>query len=228
MNRTQILVKKAVLLIFLFCICIEFSGCTAQENPLPPAHTSIAPTQNPPLSDSSIPQPSSKHLSTASNKKRESTTSEDTQPHMIGSYTTQFDESKKKRVNNIKLAANKISNHILQPGEVFSFNEAVGPTEPERGFRLATIFVKGKKQQEYGGGACQVSTTLFNAATEAGMEIIERHPHSKKVSYVPEGKDAATFYGGIDFKFKNNTSSPILIQASVEADTVSVSLSSTS
>jgi vancomycin resistance protein YoaR len=86
------------------------------------------------------------------------------------------------------------------------------------------VFNQGKESKGYGGGVCQVSSTLFNTAEKAGLEIVERHRHSKRVYYVPKGKDAATSYGGVDFKFKNTLAYPIKINARADDEKVTVSV----
>lgn len=89
---------------------------------------------------------------------------------------------------------------------------------------MARIFIKGKDSKGYGGGVCQTSSTLYNAVLNAGLEVVERHPHSKSVQYVEKDKDAATDYGGIDFKFKNSLNYPIKIVSIVENGTVKISI----
>jgi len=93
---------------------------------------------------------------------------------ILGECTTRFGSEPKARNENISLAANSIKGKIIEPGEVFSYNDAVGPTTKENGYKRARIFVRGKKALGYGGGVCQVSSTLYNAAESAGMQIVER------------------------------------------------------
>lgn len=143
---------------------------------------------------------------------------------IISEFNTKFNLSNLPRVNNIKLASIALDQHIIQPGETFSFNEIVGPTTKERGYQISKIIVKGKESQGYGGGVCQVSSTLFNAAQVAGLEVVERHPHSKEVPYIGEGKDAATSYGGVDLKFVNKFQVPIKINTYVHENSINVSI----
>lgn len=117
------------------------------------------------------------------------------------------------RAENIRLAASYINNHLLAPGEVFSFNEVTGHSTPGRGYQLAPIIVGNTVIPGYGGGVCQVSTTLYNAALNAGLDIVERFPHSRPVGYVGIGRDA-TVSDHLDFKFRNNTNNHILIKGS--------------
>lgn len=134
----------------------------------------------------------------------------------LGSYSTKFNLQNTPRVNNLKIATEAINGSVIKSGEIFSYNTAVGPTTQARGFQKSKIFVNGEEKEGYGGGVCQVSSTLYNAALSAGMEIIERHRHSKDVAYIAENKDAATSYGVIDFKFKNSLEHPVKIQSYIK------------
>ncbi len=144
----------------------------------------------------------------------------------IGQYTTYFNRRKRARVQNISLAVEAINNHVVFPGEVFSFNEVVGKRTLEKGYLPAPIFIKGKIYRDFGGGICQVSSTLFNAADKAGLEILERHSHSRRVPYVPPGRDANVSWYGSDFTFKNRYNQPILIRAKVYGGAVMIMIDS--
>ena len=132
---------------------------------------------------------------------------------ILNSYTTYFDSKNEARCHNIRLAASLINGTVLENGEIFSFNERVGQRTAERGFQRAAIIENGEFVEGVGGGVCQVSTTLYNAALLSGCKVVEYHPHSLAVSYVPPSRDAmvsGTFY---DLKFKNTTGSTIYIKA---------------
>lgn len=140
-------------------------------------------------------------------------------------YETEFDMADISRSHNIALAARSINGKVVRPGESFSFNETIGSTTGERGYKKGVIFVDGKKSEGYGGGVCQVSTTLCNAAHAAGMTLTERHDHSRPVAYVGDGLQAATSHnGGIDFRFQNDTAQAVRINAKAENGKVSVSV----
>lgn len=141
------------------------------------------------------------------------------------SFTTNIIGDIKARNHNIEKAVKAINNKVIYPSEIFSFNEATGNTNRKNGYKKAKIFVHGREEEGFGGGVCQVSTTLFNAALAAGMNIIERHPHSRKVNYVPENMDAAVSYGGIDLKLENCLPYPVKITAMVENKMVIVKIS---
>ncbi|MCL2574070.1 MAG: VanW family protein [Defluviitaleaceae bacterium] len=138
--------------------------------------------------------------------------------------TTDYNADIKNRTTNMVIATNTINGIVLQPDEVFSFNEVIGKTTKEKGYKPAKIFVRGKEEQGMGGGICQVSSTLYNAADFAGLEIVERHPHSKKVTYVKEGRDAATSYGGVDLKFRNTLPHPVKIVATAVGGKLTVGI----
>lgn len=119
------------------------------------------------------------------------------------------------RGENIKIAVGKLNGRILVPGEVFSFNDAVGPRTTESGYQLAHTYSAGKVVDGIGGGICQVSSTLYGAVLKSDLEVLERRNHMFTVGYVPYGQDATVSYGTQDFKFKNSTKWPIKIEAGV-------------
>ncbi len=137
---------------------------------------------------------------------------------LISSFTTNFDINKVDRVHNLKLAASVINGSIVPPGEVFSVNAVVGNTTPEKGYRQAPVIVGTELVPGYGGGLCQISSTLYNAALLANLEIVERHNHNLTVPYLPPGRDATISYGTRDLKFRNNTGRHLLIYGRVEGD----------
>lgn len=142
----------------------------------------------------------------------------------LSKYTTIYDAGNTNRASNIALAAKTINGTILLPGETFSYNGTLGNTTKEKGYKEGGAYVGGKVVQAYGGGICQVSTTLYNAVLYANLEIVERYNHSYAVSYVPAGRDATVSYGGKDFKFKNIRNYPIKIVANAKNGVVSVSI----
>ena len=142
----------------------------------------------------------------------------------LSKFTTIYDAGNTNRASNIALAAKTINGIILLPGEEFSYNKVLGNTTKEKGYKLGGAYVGGKVVQAYGGGICQVSTTLYNAVLYANLEIVERYNHSYAVSYVPAGRDATVSYGGKDFKFKNTRNYPIRIDANAKNGVVSVSI----
>ncbi|MDR2168296.1 MAG: VanW family protein [Clostridiales bacterium] len=155
----------------------------------------------------------------------EESTDGDWIPLPNGSFTTKYDSSLKNRTLNLEIAARTVDGIVIAPGDIFSFNEIIGKATWAKGYRPAKIFFRGKERQGMGGGICQLSSTLYNAADYGGLEIIERHAHSKKVHYVEPGRDAATAYGGVDLKFKNNLPYPVRIGAWLRDGELTVELS---
>lgn len=142
----------------------------------------------------------------------------------ISSFSTKVYTKTADRVKNLRIVCDKLSGTILEPGEEFSYNNTCGPYNKENGFGKATVFINGEEVQEYGGGVCQLSSTLYNAVKDVGVEILERHNHSKEVYYVPINEDATVSYGHLDFRFKNTNSFPIEIQAFSDKNEVTVSI----
>lgn len=130
---------------------------------------------------------------------------------LIAGYTTVFENSTPEERENINLAASQISGTVLNPDDVFSQNETAGPYTEERGYKEGIGYVGGELVKDFGGGVCNVATTLYNTSIVSNLDIVERHNHSMPVPYVPYGQDAAVAYGYKDFQFKNNTEDPILI-----------------
>ncbi len=130
----------------------------------------------------------------------------------IGRYVTSFNPHNKNRSNNIRLAAKAINNYVVFPGETFSFNRVVGKRTEIRGYLRAPVIVRGEFSEDIGGGICQVSSTLFNAVDNAGLQIVERFSHSREVPYIPPGRDATVSWYGPDFEFKNKYNQPVLIR----------------
>ena len=128
------------------------------------------------------------------------------------------------RSANIRLAAKKINGTTLYSGQVFSFNNTVGARTAQNGFKQAKIIQDGQYVSGYGGGVCQVSTTLYNAAALSGLEICEYHPHTLKVSYVPPSRDAMVSGSYFDLKFKNTRLTPIYIRTNTTFNSITCTI----
>ncbi len=132
---------------------------------------------------------------------------------VLGSYNTKYVQGETNRAGNIALAASKIDGVFLAPGERFSYNETVGERTEAAGFKKAHVYEEGEVRDGIGGGICQVSTTLYNAALIAGLKISERRPHMMPVAYVPTGRDATVDYNTrIDLAFVNSTPHTIVLR----------------
>lgn len=140
----------------------------------------------------------------------------------LSTYTTNYDASNINRNNNLMLAAEKLNDTIVNPGETFSYNQTIGERTISAGFKKANAYAGGNVVLDVGGGICQLSSTLYNTALLANVEIVERHNHSFKTSYVDAGRDATVSWGALDFRFKNNRNYPIKIKAQAGEGVVTV------
>ena len=145
-------------------------------------------------------------------------------PDLLGKYTTYYASSSSNRKYNVARATSSINGKTLMPGEVFSYNKTIGNPSKANGYRLATGFSNGKHVDSYGGGVCQVSSTLYNSVVYANLEIISRYNHSLPVVYTPVSRDATVYYGGVDFKFKNTRNHPIKIVATANGTAVTIEI----
>lgn len=162
---------------------------------------------------------------TAVAKEEKKTASQAPTEVQIATYTTTLYDKEQTRIDNINLAISKLNGVIIENGAEFSFNKTIGPMNEGNGFKKATGFDgNGKKIKISGGGICQISSTIYNCALIAGFDITERHPHSKRVYYVPKDKDATILYGSLDLKFVNNSGSKVRINASATKSTVTINL----
>ncbi|MBV6459194.1 MAG: hypothetical protein HONBIEJF_02337 [Fimbriimonadaceae bacterium] len=127
------------------------------------------------------------------------------------SYSTRFSTGKVTRCANIKLASSILDGVVLMPGDRFSFNDTVGRRTQKSGFKIAGVYKNGRHDFDVGGGICQVSTTLYNAALLSNLKIVQRSNHSMPVPYVPLGRDATVDYGSHDLVFENNLDTPIAV-----------------
>ena len=144
----------------------------------------------------------------------------------LGSYTTYVSGSWG-RIENVEIAASNINYWVLNPGESFGYNDAIGPTDAAHGFNPAPGYVGGETVDTYGGGVCQVSSTLYYATLLANLEIVTRYCHQYAPGYIPWGCDATVYEGPIDFVFRNNTDYPIRIITSWYGSNLTVSIQGT-
>lgn len=145
-------------------------------------------------------------------------------PNLLASYSTTFSTSNTNRTTNIRIASSKINGVVLMPGEQFSYNTVVGKRTASAGFKQAPAYSGGKVVQEYGGGICQVSSTLYNSVLRANLEIIKRSNHRFATGYVPLSTDATVSWGGPEFIFKNSRKYPIKIVSSVSGGRIKVDI----
>jgi vancomycin resistance protein YoaR len=142
---------------------------------------------------------------------------------LVASYQT-FYGGEPNRIHNVQLVAHLIDDHVIAPGETFSFNETTGDRSADKGFREAPVIINGELQTGLGGGVCQVSTTVFNAAYEAGLPIVSRTNHALYISHYPQGRDATVNYPDTDLKFVNDTGQWLLLRTWVGSSSLTVAL----
>lgn len=144
---------------------------------------------------------------------------------LLGLGTSDYGKSPPSRIHNIKIGMSKFNGIILKPGEEFSFNKLLGEVDETEDYQAELVIKNSKLEREYGGGLCQVSTTIFRSAVLAGLPITERKPHSFPVQYYnPQGFDSTIYPGVVDLKFVNDTPNHILIQTKVTGSKLSVEI----
>ena len=142
---------------------------------------------------------------------------------LVASYQT-FYGGEANRIHNVQLVSHLVDGHVIAPGAVFSFNEATGARTADKGFKEAPVIINGELKTGLGGGVCQVSTTVFNAAYEAGLPILARTNHALYISHYPQGRDATVNYPDVDLKFVNDTGHWLLLRTWVGPSSLTVAL----
>lgn len=140
----------------------------------------------------------------------------------LAGYTTSLKGRKKAQIRNAALAARALEGQVIGPGKAFSYNAVVSANDQEAGYVPAPVSVEGTMVPALGGGVCQTSTTLYNAALLAGLVVLERHPHTIAPKYVPPGRDAAVAWPGVDLRLKNPYPFVVRLRARVLGERLSV------
>ena len=171
--------------------------------------------------DSSYNNISNNEISTSSDKSSDKNDTE-----TIAKFSTKLPNDTKERYSNIKLACKTLDGTIVKSGDTFSLWNTLGCPNKEKGYKKAKSFTSdGDIKQSYGGGICQVSTTIYNALLKIDeIKITERYEHSRDVVYIKDGKDAAVSYKSADLKFKNNADYDIKLKASVKNNKVIIKI----
>ncbi len=177
----------------LICILVILAGCSASDEPIPKGRRRDI-----------LKNEFSRKFEV---KKKEVT---------LGEATTPILDKGENRVSNIVTACEKINGTEVGAGGIFSFNSTTGERSRENGYKDAPVLIAGEKSVGIGGGVCQVSSTIYMAALNAGLDIAEHHNHSEDVPYTSSGKDATVVYGVKDLKIKNNTDTSVYIYSWVE------------
>jgi vancomycin resistance protein YoaR len=142
---------------------------------------------------------------------------------VVASYTTTYGGTPG-RLHNVQLVADLIDNALIAPNQTFSFNATTGERNSDKGFQEAPVIINGELQSGIGGGVCQVSTTVFNAAFEAGLPIVERTNHALYIDHYPLGRDATVNFPDLDLKFRNDTGKWLLLRTFVGSGSLTVNL----
>lgn len=142
----------------------------------------------------------------------------------VAQFSTSLSGRTPNQRHNARLSLSEIHGSVLQPGETFSFNQRCQGWTARDGYRKAPVSYNGQLVDAWGGGVCQTSSTLFNAALLAGMEIVERHGHVFSPDYVPAGRDAAVAYETVDLKFRNPYPFPVRIEGRARGSQLTVTL----
>lgn len=226
--------KKICISIILLSAIFAFTGCdnNNESNTSNVDKTSTSITDNS-SNNSAQNQPTAPEETKAeeqptpedSNSEEQQTSPEPPKETVAAEFSTQIKTKSKNRAKNIEITCGKINETTVKAGTIFSFCGTTGTSKESEGYEKADVIVNKKTVRALGGGNCQVSTTLYNAVLAVPeLEVTERHPHGKKVNYVPEGKDAAIAHGSKDLKFKNNSDKDLKIYASSDGKTVSIKL----
>lgn len=137
---------------------------------------------------------------------------------LVGTASTSFKGSSADRIANITIGASKVNGRVVMPGEEFSLVEAIGYVTKEEGYTEEFVIKDGQSVKEFGGGLCQIATTLFRATLDAGLPITERKNHSYVVGYYGPGLDATIYGPHPDLKFVNDTGKPLVLEGYVEGN----------
>jgi vancomycin resistance protein YoaR len=142
--------------------------------------------------------------------------------HVLGFFETRYTRGAKfeDRAFNLHQAASRLDGAVLMPGETFDFNAVVGPRDEAHGYRVAKVIAEGELVDGIGGGTCQISGTLYGAVLFAGLDVVERYPHSRPSAYIQLGLDATVAYPNITFRFKNPFDFPIVLHEKVSGGVV--------
>lgn len=219
--------KKKIILFFLILFTtICFSGCSKEDDTKTEVNTvevnrtstdisnlNLNDISNNTINNNIVSTNQADNTSNSSSSKVSNKSEE-----LLAQFSTRIYSTDSARQNNLEITSKKLNGTVVKPNETFSFTKTVGPSTAAKGYEEADIYdSNGNKIKGYGGGNCQISSTLYNAVQKvSSIKVVEKHEHSNTVPYVKEGHDAAVAYGSVDFKFKNtnNFSIKILVETS--------------
>ena len=218
--------KKILLFLLILFTTVCFSGCSKEDNTKTEVNTievnrtstDISNVNFNDISNNTISNNTSATSTPTNTSNSSPSKTSNTSEEVLAQFSTRIYSTDSARQKNLELTSKKLNGTIVKPNETFSFTKTVGPSTPSEGYEEADIYdSNGNKIKGYGGGNCQISSTLYNAVQKvSSLKVVERHEHSNTVPYVKEGHDAAVAYGSVDFKFKNtnNFSIKILVETS--------------
>ncbi|MBE6719271.1 MAG: hypothetical protein E7571_01275 [Ruminococcaceae bacterium] len=222
--------KRRICIILSVAVIVSaLVSCTAhpdEEKPATVATETTAATTTEPTTvtttenlNTTFPETSTKTIYKGLSKDEEGS-----YPHKIATYTTYYDSSNTTRTTNLKNAVKKLNNLVVPNNQVFSFNQNVGKRTVTAGYQTAKIVRDAEFVDGLGGGVCQVSSTIFECALRANAEIVVRHAHTLKVSYVPLGGDATVQWNTQDFQWKNTSGTDLRIKMKCESGSLTCTL----
>lgn len=219
--------KKKIILFFLILFTtICFSGCSKEDDTKTEVNTVEVNRTSTDISNLNLNDISNNTINNniVSTNKADNTSNSSSSKvsnkseELLAQFSTRIYSTDSARQNNLEITSKKLNGTVVKPNETFSFTKTVGPSTAAKGYEEADIYdSNGNKIKGYGGGNCQISSTLYNAVEKvSSLKVVEKHEHSNTVPYVKEGHDAAVAYGSVDFKFKNtnNFSIKILVETS--------------
>lgn len=220
---------------FIF-VCIAsillLTGCSSEEQNMQNNSSAqkTSATQNEIIKNDDSLKNSTNDTNTVKKESAESSSKKTPTEKELATFSTKILVKESGRQHNLHLTCETLNGTRIEPGETFSFCNTVGKATKEKGYEEADVYdSEGNVTKGLGGGNCQISSTLYNAVLAVpDLEVVERHEHSRKVTYVEKGKDAAVAYGSVDFRFKNNTGKPIRIYANTDDCTVTTRIVSIS
>ena len=210
--------KKVILFFILLFVTVCFSGCSNNEEAPTYENSSLDINRTSREENVVLENISLKNNVNSVNTSTQNSSSKTSSEKVLAEFSTRIYSKDPARQNNLEITSKALNGTIVKPNETFSFTKTIGPSTSQKGYEEADVFdSNGNKIKGYGGGNCQVSSTLYNAVQKVpSLKIVERHEHSNTVPYVKEGHDAAVAYGSVDFKFKNtnNYSIKIVVETS--------------
>ncbi len=207
---------KLVVLAFLLSLCFQ-SPCFAEEIDRPPKTIT---GDNPYALFKGMDRPYKGPLPWNNNPRFLETLKKFNNLKLMAAYKASLPDPIEAEGYNIGLAAQQLAGAVVEPGQVFSQNQTIGPYTEYRGYKTGPTYVGTTYTTTVGGGVCKIATMLYNVATFCDLKIIQRRCHSMTVPYVPPGQDATVYYGVTDFRFQNDTDGPILIWSEKVGDTL--------